>query len=104
MQYKKYDLHKLRKNVYKFTSFFCLIQPRRKSVTNKDIHYYIILLDSVISNIIFKLFVKLNMKQNIHACANVENKKTFFRGGQGVVAVFLESGRVDVLNTNGFCD
>lgn len=42
------------------------------------------------------------MKQNIHACANIE--KNLFRGGQGVVAVFLESGRVDVLNTNGFCD
>lgn len=43
------------------------------------------------------------MKQNIHACTNIEKKK-LFRGGQGVVAVFLESGRVYVLNTNGFCD
>lgn len=43
------------------------------------------------------------MKQNIHACANIK-KKTLFRGEQGVVAVFLESGRVDVLDTYGFCD
>lgn len=42
------------------------------------------------------------MKQNIHAFPNIEKK--LFRGGQGVVAEFLESGRVDVLNTNGFCD
>lgn len=43
------------------------------------------------------------MKQNIHAFPNIEKKK-LFRGRQGVVAEFLESGRVDVLNTNGFCD
>lgn len=42
------------------------------------------------------------MKQNIHACANIE--KNLFRGGQGLVAVILESGRVDDLNTNSFCD